>query len=196
MRTKIIAASLLFALAGCGTETTNGTEGIEETDTIESNLTAKNIDLMSDMELYLFSEELEQNLINEESLELNRGLSVKLLETAQKHIEKFPKSEYRRELIRKGSRAAQGLSQDFEAIRLIEIAISENKTDPTIIDEMNLRAFLFDKMDNKKKAQEAYEEIIALFPNHESVIMHKERLKTLHLTEDELIKLFEEKNAK
>ena len=61
---------------------------------------------------------------------------------------------------------------------------------------MNLRAFLFDKMDNKKKAQEAYEEIIALFPNHESVIMHKERLKTLHLTEDELIKLFEEKNAK
>ncbi len=196
MKTKIIAASLLFALASCGNETTSKTEMSEVTEQTESTLTSKNIDLMSDMELYLFSEELEKNLIDEESLELSRGLSVKLLETAQKHIEKFPDSEYRRELIRKGSRAAQGLGQDFEAVRLIEVAISENKTDPTIIDEMNLRAFLFDKMDNKKKAEEAYEEIIAKFPDHESVKMHKERLKTLHLTEEELIQLFEEKNAK
>lgn len=193
MKTKLIATLLVFALVNCGTEKTE----VESTpETTESTMTSKNIDLMSDMELFLFSEELEKNLIDEESLEVSRGLSVKLLETAQKHIEKFPKSEYRRELIRKGSRAAQGLGQDFEAVRLIEIAISENKNDPTIIDEMNLRAFLFDKMDNKKKAQEAYEEIIAKYPDHESVKMHKERLKTLHMTEDELIKLFEERNAK
>ncbi|MEN8827074.1 MAG: hypothetical protein ABF264_01745 [Flavobacteriales bacterium] len=193
MKTKLIATLLVFALVNCGTEKTE-VEGTPET--TESTMTSKNIDLMSDMELFLFSEELEKNLIDEESLEVSRGLSVKLLETAQKHIEKFPKSEYRRELIRKGSRAAQGLGQDFEAVKLIEIAISENKNDPTIIDEMNLRAFLFDKMDNKKKAQEAYEEIIAKYPDHESVKMHKERLKTLHMTEDELIKLFEERNAK
>lgn len=192
MKTTFLATFLLFALVNCGTNTK---ENIEEPEIPETTLTSKNIDLMSDMELYLFSEELEKNLIDEESLELSRGLSVKLLETAQEHIEKFPDSEYRRELIRKGSRAAQGLGQDFEAVRLIEIAISENKNDPTIIDEMNLRAFLFDKMDNKKKAQEAYEEIIAKFPDHESVQMHKERLKTLHMTEEELIKLFEERNA-
>ncbi|MEN8809926.1 MAG: hypothetical protein ABF272_00840 [Flavobacteriales bacterium] len=193
MKTKLIATLLVLALVNCGKEKTE-VEGTPET--TESTMTSKNIDLMSDMELFLFSEELEKNLIDEESLEVSRGLSVKLLETAQKHIEKFPKSEYRRELIRKGSRAAQGLGQDFEAVKLIEIAISENKNDPTIIDEMNLRAFLFDKMDNKKKAQEAYEEIIAKYPDHESVKMHKERLKTLHMTEDELIKLFEERNAK
>ena len=193
MKTKLIAAGLLLGLLNCETPETPKNE-IEVS--LEQQLTQKNIDLMSDMELYLFSEELEKNLMDEESLEISRGLSVKLLETAQKHLEKFPESEYRRELIRKGSRAAQGLGQDYEAIRLINIAIKDNKNDSTIIDEMNLRAFLFDKMDNKKKAQEAYEEIIALFPNHESVIMHKERLKTLHLTEDELIKLFEEKNAK
>ncbi|GEM_PF-3938108 len=193
MKTKLIAAGLLLGLLNCETPETPQNE-IEVS--LEQQLTQKNIDLMSDMELYLFSEELEKNLMDEESLEISRGLSVKLLETAQKHLEKFPESEYRRELIRKGSRAAQGLGQDYEAIRLINIAIKDNKNDSTIIDEMNLRAFLFDKMDNKKKAQEAYEEIIALFPNHESVIMHKERLKTLHLTEDELIKLFEEKNAK
>lgn len=193
MKTKLIAAGLLLGLLNCETPETPQNE-IEVS--LEQQLTQKNIDLMSDMELYLFSEELEKNLMNKESLEISRGLSVKLLETAQKHLEKFPESEYRRELIRKGSRAAQGLGQDYEAIRLINIAIKDNKNDSTIIDEMNLRAFLFDKMDNKKKAQEAYEEIIALFPNHESVIMHKERLKTLHLTEDELIKLFEEKNAK
>ena len=193
MKTKLIAAGLLLGLLNCETPETPKNE-IEVS--LEQQLTQKNIDLMSDMELYLFSEELEKNLMDEESLEISRGLSVKLLETAQKHLEKFPESEYRRELIRKGSRAAQGLGQDYEAIRLINIAIKDNKNDSTIIDEMNLRAFLFDKMDNNKKAQEAYEEIIALFPNHESVIMHKERLKTLHLTEDELIKLFEEKNAK
>ena len=193
MKTKFIAAVLVFTLWNCGTQTEVEDE---KSNTLEEQMTQKNIELMSDMELYLFSQELEKNLIDEESLELSRGLSVKLLETAQKHISKFPESEYRRELIRKGSRAAQGLGQDFEAIRLIEIAISENKNDPTIIDEMNLRAFLFDKMDNKEKAQKAYEEIIAKYPNHESVEMHKERLKTLHLTEDELIKLFEEKNAK
>jgi len=193
MKTKLIAAGLLLGLLNCETPETPQNE-IEVS--LEQQLTQKNIDLMSDMELYLFSEELEKNLMDEESLEISRGLSVKLLETAQKHLEKFPESEYRREIIRKGSRAAQGLGQDYEAIRLINIAIKDNKNDSTIIDEMNLRAFLFDKMDNKKKAQEAYEEIIALFPNHESVIMHKERLKTLHLTEDELIKLFEEKNAK
>jgi len=193
MKTKLIAAGLLLGLLNCETPETPQNE-IEVS--LEQQLTQKNIDLMSDMELYLFSEEIEKNLMDEESLEISRGLSVKLLETAQKHLEKFPESEYRRELIRKGSRAAQGLGQDYEAIRLINIAIKDNKNDSTIIDEMNLRAFLFDKMDNKKKAQEAYEEIIALFPNHESVIMHKERLKTLHLTEDELIKLFEEKNAK
>ncbi len=193
MKTKLIAAGLLLSLMNCGNAETPKQE--QET-SIEQVLTQKNIDRMSDMELFLFSEELEKNLMDEESLEISRGLSVKLLETAQKHIEKFPESEYRRELIRKGSRAAQGLGQDFEAIRLIEIAISENKEDPTIIDEMNLRAFLFDKMDNKKKAQEAYEEIIEKFPTHESVEMHKERLKTLPLTEEELIQLFEKKNAK
>lgn len=191
---KTIAISIFIGclLYSCSSESSTNNSSEIQTEQQEDQV---NIELLSDRDLFLYMEELEKKLIDQESLELSKEYSIKMLESAQKHIEKFPESQYRREAIRKGSRAAQGLQQDFEAIRLIDIAIKENSSDSTVIDEMNVRAYLFDKMDKKDSAQKAYEEIIEKFPHHPSSNMHKERLKTLHLTEEELIKLFEEKNA-
>ena len=129
-------------------------------------------------------------------LEVSKQFSVKLLETSKKHIEKYPKSKERREVFRKASKAAQGLNQDYEAIRLLEMTIGEHADDSTIVEEMNVRAYLFDKINDMEKAEKAYKQIIEAFPNHHSVPMHRERLKTLHMSEEELLKHFQKKNAK
>jgi len=191
MKQVFITFMALAFLLSCGEE--SETESTPETNQQEEMIS---LDGMSEQELVEYASELEKKLVDQESLELSKEYSIRLLEVAQKHVEKYPKSAERREMIRKGSRAAQGLNQDYEAVRLLDLSINENSTDSTIVEEMNVRAYLFDKMDNKTRAEKAYKEIIEKFPNHPSSAMHKERLKTLHLTEEELIELFEKNNAK
>jgi len=168
---------------------------VEEAVNAEEQFMLTNLDSLVDMELYYYMEELEKKLMNEDSLELSKAYSVKMLESAQKHASKFTTSEHRREAIRKGVRAAMGLNQDYEAIRLNTLIIDENSTDTNIIEEMNLRAFLYDKTDSKEEAKKAIKEIIEKFPNHSSIENHKARLKTIDLSDEELMELFEKQNA-
>lgn len=196
MKNLLITSLLIsFTLFSCNNETNEEEQPASEI-TEEQTFETINIDALTEAELYSRLEKIEKNLVDEESLEVSKKYSVLMLEAGKKHIEKFPKSTNRREALRKASKAAQGLQQDYEAVRILEIAISEFATDTTIIEEMNVRAFLFDKMDNKKKAREAYEEIIEKFPNHPSTEMHKARLSTLDMNEDELMEWLEKQNAK
>ncbi|MDB4089604.1 hypothetical protein N9544_08300 [Flavobacteriales bacterium] len=185
----ISSAVLLFS---CNSEPA---KPIEETTNPLEQFLATNLDSLDEMELYYYMEELEKRLMNEDSLELSKAYSVKMLESAQKHSSNFTKSEHRREALRKGVRAAMGLNQDYEAVRLNTIIIDENSTDTTIIEEMNLRAFLYDKMNSKEEAKKAINEIIEKFPSHSSIDNHKARLKTIDLSDEELMELFEKKNA-
>ncbi|MGB1041556.1 MAG: tetratricopeptide repeat protein [Flavobacteriales bacterium] len=187
----------LGIIYSCGDKVETPTEP-EKTQELENDnsLLDANIDLLSDTELLLLMDNIEANLIDNKSLEMSKQYSVKLLETSKKHLEKFPESPERRDVIRKASKAAQGLNQDYEAIRLLDMSIKENSMDTTIVEEMNVRAYLFDKINDMERAEKAYKEIIEKYPNHSSVKMHKERLKTIHLSEDELLKYFQEKNAK
>lgn len=187
---KLVFALLSISLfMSCGEEQEVATEqNTEQKNSID-------IEKLSDRELFEYAEMLEKKLIDQESLEISKKNSVKLLEASQKHIEKFPESQFRREIMRKGSRAAQGLNQDFEAVRILNLTIKENEGDSTIVDEMNVRAYLYDKMEDKEKAKAAYEEIIEKFPNHPSVANHIERLKTIHMSTEELLEYFEKKNA-
>ncbi|MEN8927799.1 MAG: hypothetical protein ABF242_07005 [Flavobacteriales bacterium] len=189
----LITLSSAILLFSCKNEPVKTESTAEEK---QEQFMLTNIDSLGDMELYYFMEELEKRLKNEDSLELSQAYSIKMLESAQKHAEKFKSSENRREAIRKGVRAAMGLDQDYEAIRFNSLIIDENPNDSTIIEEMNLRAFLYDKMDSKEEAKKAITEIIEKFPDHPSVENHKARLKTIDLTDDELMELFEKQNAK
>ena len=154
-----------------------------------------NIETLSDRELFYYTEELEKKLIDQESLELSKEYSVKLLEASQKHIEKYPKSQFRREIMRKGSRAAQGLNQDFEAVRILSISIAENQNDSTIIEEMNNRAFLYYKMQDKENAIKAFKEIKEKFPDDPSIESHDAMIETIDMNSDELTEYLEKKNA-
>lgn len=189
----LITFSSAMLLFSCNSEPT---KPVEETINPLEQFLETNLDSLGEMELYYYMEELEKRLMNEDSLELSKAYSIKMLESAQKHASNFTKSEHRREAIRKGVRAAMGLNQDYEAIRLNTIIINENPTDSTIIEEMNLRAFLYDKMNSKEEAKKAINEIIEKFPNHSSIENHKARLKTIDLSDEELMKLFEKQNAK
>ena len=191
---KIILITLSSAVLLFSCNSNQTSKDVTENKQVEFIQT--NIDSLSEMELYYFMEELEKKIMNEDSLELSKAYSVKMLESAQKHSSKYTSSEHRRDAIRKGVRAAMGLNQDYEAIRLNTIIIDENPTDTTIIEEMNLRAFLFDKMDSKEAAKKAIAEIIEKFPNHPSIENHKARLKTIDLSNEELMELFEKQNAK
>lgn len=192
-RIILITISSVFLLFSCKTESSTP---VEETVNLEKQFILTNLDSLNEMELYYYMEELEKKLINEDSLELSKAYSIKMLESAQKHASKFTESEHRRDAIRKGVRAAMGLNQDYEAIRLNTIIIDENPTDTNIIEEMNLRAFLYDKMDSKEEAKKAIKEILEKFPNHSSIENHKARLKTINLSDEELMELFEKQNAK
>lgn len=188
----LITISSIVLLFSCNSEPSTPNE---ETVTAEEQFMFTNLDSLDDSELYAYMEELEKKIMNEDSLELSKSYSIKMLESAQKHVSKYTASKNRRDAARKGVRAAMGLNQDYEAIRLNTIIIDENPTDSTIIEEMNLRAFLFDKMDSKEAAKKAIAEIIEKFPNHPSVENHKARLKTIDLSNEELMELFEKQNA-
>lgn len=192
---KIVISSLIvsFVLFACKTEPA---QPAEPELTEEQKWEAMDLELLNESDLYARMDLLEKKLINEESLEVSKKNSILMLEASKKHIEKFPNSENRREAIRKASKAAQGLQQDFEAVRLLEIGIEEFASDTTIVEEMNVRAFLYDKMDNKAKAKEAYNEIIKKFPKHYSVEMHKARLKTIDMNDEQLMEWLEKQNAK
>ena len=187
----------LGIIYSCGEKVETPTEPEKNQELKKDNsLLEANIDLLSDTELLLLMDNIEANLIDNKSLEMSQQYSVKLLETSKKHLEKFPQSQERRDVIRKASKAAQGLNQDYEAIRLLEMSIKENFMDTTIVEEMNVRAFLFDKIDDKEKAREAYTEIIKKFPKHPLTKMHKARLETLHMNEEEFNEWLKKQNEK
>lgn len=188
----LITISSAILLVSCNTQPSQPEQIVNS----EEQFMLTNIDTLDDIELYYYMEELEKKIMNEDSLELSKAYSIKMLESAQKHSSKFTTSKHRREAIRKGVRAAMGLNQDFEAIRLNTIIIDENPTDSTIIEEMNLRAFLYDKMDSKEEAKKAIAEIIEKFPNHSSIANHKARLETIDMTDEEFMEYATQKNAK
>ena len=155
-----------------------------------------NIDSLNDMELYYYMEELEKKLLNLDSIETSKPYSVKMLESVQKHIVKFPKSENRREVIRKGVGAAMGLRQEYEAVRLNNIIIDENPEDSTIYTEMSLNATILDNMGAKEEAKKVISSIIEKFPTHKSIDDFKSWQKTIDLNPEELIQFLNEQNAK
>jgi len=192
MNFKIIVI-LLVAVQwiGCGTEEKPNSESQE----IEKTTDKLVIDYSED-ELFSLSNELEENLLDTTKSNDYKNNSFKMLDLSQVFVSRFPESKNLRNIIKKGSRAAHGLGQEREAIRLINISIEKFSNDTTIIEEMNLKAFLYDKLNDKANARIAYQAIIDKFPNNPSSVKHKERLKTLDLTDEELLKHFEKINAK
>ena len=162
---------------------------------LEEN-TEQSLDALNEEQLFARIELLENKLVDQESLEMSKANSIEMLESAQNHVARFPKSKNRRAVLRKGSQAAQGLNQAHEAIRLLDIAINEYSSDTTIYEEMNNQAFLYDQMGNKTRAKEIYRTLIADFPNNPYIESQKGMLKIIDMNPDELNKWLEKQHAK
>ena len=192
MKIKYLIICLPFILLlNCKSEENKIVETLE---TEKSN--EKTLEEYSEEELLIYSNEIKQNLSDTNKSSEYKENAIKLLSVCQTFIAKFPESKSFRKIARRGSGAAQGLGNFEETIRIIDISIEKFPNDSTIVEEMINKATIYDNLEDKKNARLAYQAIIDKFPNHVYGKSSMERLETLDLSQEELLKLLTEKNAK
>ena len=134
-----------------------------------------------------------------DSLEVMKGLSNELYEKSSYFVNTFKNSDHKNEALNYKIKSAEGLMKFGEAINTIDLLINETKDTSVVIDLMMEKAFLYENhLNNKEKAKEVYQEIIVMDSTHPFAKDCKAILNNmeLNLSDEDLIKMFEEKNKK
>lgn len=189
MKKILIILSITSLLYNCGEEKNT-------TAPIESNII--DISKFNEKELYDYIIDLESNLLDtaNNTLVPNRENSIKLLESSNKFVERFPDNKEKRSVIYKGVRAARGLQKYHEAIRLLDNILREFPEDNRTVEVLFEKAFLQDEnLKNTEEAKRIYAQIAEKYPEHQFGKDSKSRLTTIDMTEEEFTKWLIEQNA-
>lgn len=94
------------------------------------------------------------------------------------------------------AKALRVLGQSKEAVAVYN-KIEQSYADyPDMPEVLFLKAFILDEdLNDKKKAELAYLDLIQKYPNHKFSKDAKALLTQLHMSDEDLIKMFEEKNS-
>lgn len=150
---------------------------------------------LSKAELTTMVEALHDSLVNPTSLELNAKHAEKLMNYCLAYAEKFPEDTSSAEMLYKASRSARGLQQYKQSIDIYDQIIANYPNYSKLPECYFFKAFVFDNdIKDKAKAEVAYKEVIAKFPTHRFAADAELLIEHLYLSDEELIKLFEEKN--
>lgn len=176
---KILVFVTGLALLGCKSSGNNSKEGKELTE----------LELKDS--IYL----LENNLLDKD---LKADIeTAKLLQEATNYFaDKFPNSEDREDILYKSVLAARGMNKPYFAIQTLSKLIIEYPNSKHLVDYKYEKASVFDfQLNAKGEAKKVYQEIVDNHPDSEWVDDSKARLETIDLSDEELIKKFEELNG-
>jgi tetratricopeptide (TPR) repeat protein len=150
---------------------------------------------LSKAELISSVEALHDSLVNPTSLELSEKHANKLMSYCLAFAEKFPQDTAAAEMLYKASRSARGLQQFQQSIDIYNQIIKDYPNYIKLPECYFFKAFVYDNdIKDKPKAEVAYKEVIAKFPDHRFATDAALLIEHLYLSDEELIKLFEEKN--
>lgn len=150
---------------------------------------------LSKTELTTMVEALHDSLVNPTSLELSAKHAEQLMTYCLTYAEKFPEDTISAEMLYKASRSARGMQQFDQSVAIYDKIITNYPNYSKLPECYFFKAFVFDNdIKDKPKAEVAYKEVIAKFPEHRFAADAKLLIEHLYLSDEELIKLFEEKN--
>ena len=106
----------------------------------------------------------------------------------------FPNEKSAPDYLFKAANVSIGVRQYIQAINFLERIKTYFPGYEKSPESLFLMAFIYDNyLDQKGKARDVYQEVIDQYPGHKFASDAKEVIKTLEMTDEELIKMFQEK---
>lgn len=166
--TAIICTAVLFLHAACRQENERMAEKIKET---------------------------EKKLVNDSTKMMNRPLAEEQLKAYSDFTDKFPDDQRSEEFLYKAADLANGLGKTPVALELYHRFGEKYPNSSKAAYAMFLQGFIYEnQLKNLDKAKELYTLFLSKYPTHELAKDAKFSLDNLGKSEEELIKMFEEKN--
>jgi tetratricopeptide (TPR) repeat protein len=138
---------------------------------------------------------LEQAFFGNE-MSIDKDLAAKLLQSYIKFTDTYPMDEHSADYLYKGAGIARGVRLYSRALEMYTRILSDYPDFPKTVETYFLVAFTYDNdIKDVEAARTAYNVVIEKFPQHEFAEQARERLKTIDMSDEELIELFMQRNA-
>ena len=139
--------------------------------------------------------ETEKKLVNDSTKVLNRALAEEQLKSYIAFTEKFPEDSRSEKFLYKAAELANSMGKTAVALDYYySFCQKYPKSDKTPY-ALFLQAFIYEnQLKNLDKARELYSSFLTTYPDHELAKDARFSLDNLGKSEEELIKMFEEKN--
>lgn len=171
-------------MAACG-----GQAGEEAAST---NASGKEI---SSMESFERIKNMEDSVYNQQKFD-PRGVHA-LHDVYKAHLNRFSSDTITPHILFRSASTSRQLNMAQEAIDNYDRILSEFPDWYRVADAAYMKAFtLDDKLGQKDLAEKAYKDVIANYPDHQFARDAQAMLENLHLSDEELIRKFEEMNKK
>lgn len=178
-KTILWIAGLGLILAACGGESASEEEQVKQ----EKAELATRIDSL-------------ENVLFGHETNVNREVAADLLQAYIRFTDTYPADERCPDFLYKGAGIARGVGVHHRAMEMYQKILDDYPEFPKQAETQFLIAFTYDNdLKDIESARIAYQEVIEVFPDHEFARQAEERLKTIDLTDEELIELFMQRNA-
>ena len=140
--------------------------------------------------------QLENELYADDEVTFNVSKAQRIVQLYNEFVLQFSSDkELAPEYLFKTADVCLGLQDHLQALRVLERIITNYPDFNKIVESYYLKAFVLDAHIGKKgEAQEAYRALINKFPEHKLADDASAAIKVLTMSDEDLIKMFEEKN--
>jgi len=139
--------------------------------------------------------EAEKKLINDSTRMLNRDLAEKQLKSYAEFTDKFPEDSRSEEFLYKAAELASSMGKTAVALDYYHSFYEKYPQSKRAPYALFLQGFIYEEqLKNIDRARELYTSFLAAYPDHELAKSARFSLDNLGKSEEEVIKMFEEKN--
>jgi tetratricopeptide (TPR) repeat protein len=140
---------------------------------------------------------LELQAFDDEQLSYNHKVALETIKEYQIFIEKYPQDSASIEYMYMGAQLCKSINLFGEAVRKYKAFADTYPTDPRAAKALFMVGMIYETdLKDTDKAKEAYELFVSQFPNHDLVDDAKFLIQNLSLSDDDLIKMLEERSKK
>jgi TolA-binding protein len=137
-----------------------------------------------------------ENVLFGQSTNVDREVAAQLLQSYIKFIDTYPADSRCPDFLYKGAGIARGVGVHMRALKMYQQILSDYPEFPKQAETQFLIAFTYDNdIKDIESAKIAYQDVMERYPDHEFAKQAEERLKTIDMSDEELIELFMQRNA-
>ena len=188
--TMMMAALVAMLMSACGD--TNNNDGDRSGDSVENRASQTREERLAEIG------ELEKRLKSRQnqSMDLNKPLAEQMVREYRDFAIAHSKDSLAPHYLFKAADLSVGLGKYDRAIGYLESVTTEYPDYQRNVEMWLFKGFIYEQhMNQHAKAVEAYEALIDRFPNHRLAKDARASIENLTLSEEELIRRFQEKNA-